>query len=150
MKFAFVAALALVTTGPVQASPAYTLQAAHRATIVGEPSGGAANPGGEFPIGAGLTLFISTGSPVNPVTGRNWEGAGVQPDVRLPAESALERTEILALEAILAKNPPATDAIETRWILEARRAQQSAPTGPALAEYAGAYAGAAFRRNRIG
>ena len=57
-------------------STTYTLQAAHRATVVGEPSAGAANPGGEFPVGDGFNVFISTGTPVNPVTGKNWEGVG--------------------------------------------------------------------------
>jgi hypothetical protein len=129
-------------TGSAAESTAYTLQAAHRATVVGEPSGGAANPGGEFPIGEGLNLFVSVGTPINPLTHTNWEGAGVKPDVRVTAEGALDRAEILALDAILASDPRGSGTLETRWILEARRAQQSAPSGPPLADYLGAYAGA--------
>jgi len=129
-------------TGSAAESTAYTLQAARRATIVGEPSGGAANPGGEFPIGAGLNLFVSVATPINPITNGNWEGDGVQPDVAIPAEKALDRAEILALEAVLAQKPDGPGQLETRWILEARRAQQKVPAGPPLADYVGTYAGA--------
>jgi hypothetical protein len=55
-------------TGSAAEAAAYTLQAAHRATIVGEASAGAANPGGYFPIGEGFNIFISTGTPINAVT----------------------------------------------------------------------------------
>jgi hypothetical protein len=129
-------------TGSAAESTAYTLQAARRATIVGEPSGGAANPGGDFPIGAGLNLFVSVATPINPITRANWEGEGVQPDVAIPAEKALDRAEILALEAVLAKTPDGPGELETRWILEARRAQQKVPAGPPVADYVGTYAGA--------
>ncbi|MBK8544022.1 MAG: hypothetical protein IPL62_10980 [Caulobacteraceae bacterium] len=66
-------------TGSACESVAYTLQAAGRATIVGEASAGGANPGGLLPVGDNLAVFVSFGTPVNPITGRNWEGAGVQP-----------------------------------------------------------------------
>ena len=123
-------------------SLAYTLQAAKRATIVGERSAGAANPGGEFPLGDGFNVFVSTGTPVNPLTHANWEGAGVQPDIPVPAEQALQRAQIMALEGVLAKNPQGPGAIDTRWVLEALRAERASPGGPALSEYVGAYADA--------
>jgi hypothetical protein len=129
-------------TASAAESTAYTLQAARRATIVGEPSAGAANPGGEFPIGEGLNLFVSVATPINPITHGNWEGAGVKPDVAVPAEKALDRAEILALEAVLAQKPSGPGELETRWILEARRAQLKVPSGPPVADYVAAYAGA--------
>ena len=129
-------------TASAAESTAYTLKSAGRATILGEPSAGAANPGGEFPIGEGLNLFVSVATPVNPFTHTNWEGEGVKPHVPVPAEKALDRAEILALEAILAKSPEGAGAVETRWILEARRAQQMPAAGPALTDYVGEYAGA--------
>ena len=130
-------------TASAAESTAYTLQAAHRATIVGEPSAGAANPGGELPVGEGFNVFVPTGTPVNPVTRKNWEGAGVQPDVRTSSEHALTRAEILALEAVLAKGPSGPQVLDTRWTLEALRAEQTPPTGPPLSEYKGTYADAA-------
>jgi len=77
-------------TGSAAESFAYTLQQAGRATIVGEPSGGAANPGGPVDTAGGLAVFVPTGSPVNPFTHGNWEGVGVQPDVAAAAPEALD------------------------------------------------------------
>lgn len=67
---------------------AYTLQAAKRARIVGEPSFGAANPGGEERTPSGWLVFVSTGSPTNPTTKCNWEGTGVRPDGILECAAA--------------------------------------------------------------
>jgi Peptidase family S41/N-terminal domain of Peptidase_S41 in eukaryotic IRBP len=129
-------------TASAAESAAYTLQAAKRAVIVGEVSGGASNPGGEFPIDAGFHIFVSTATTINPLTGTNWEDVGVKPDVAVAPEYALERAEILALEAVLAKNTHGTENVETRWTLEALRAERSPPSGPSLSDYVGAYAGA--------
>lgn len=59
-----------------------------RAVIVGEISGGGANPGDEFDIGEGLKIFISTGKAVNPYTRSNWEGKGVIPHYSVASEEA--------------------------------------------------------------
>ncbi|WP_368564278.1 S41 family peptidase [Pseudoxanthomonas sp. UTMC 1351] len=77
-------------TGSAAESFAYTLKNAKRATVVGEASGGAANPGGEMAAGSGFFVFVPTGSPVSPITGTNWEGTGVLPDVRASSPMALE------------------------------------------------------------
>jgi len=69
---------------------AYTLKSAGRATLVGERTEGAANPGREFLAGDGLAVFVSTATPVNPFTHANWEGQGVMPDVAVPAPQALD------------------------------------------------------------
>jgi hypothetical protein len=122
---------------------AYTLQAARRATIVGEASAGAANPGGMFPIGEGFNIFISTGTPINAVTGTNWEGVGIKPDVPVLAERALLRAQILGLEAVLAQGKNRSASGETQWVLEALRVEEGAPRGgPPLTDYSGTYQGA--------
>jgi len=40
---------------------------------------------------------------LDPVTKKNWEGTGVEPDVKVPADDALTTAEKLALEKIQAK-----------------------------------------------
>lgn len=120
-------------TGSAGEAFPYTLQGARRATIVGEASGGAANPGGMVPVGGGFAVFISQGSPRNPATGRNWEGTGVLPDVAVPWDQALTRAHSLALEGIVAGDSRRTDAI---WTLEAMNATAQAGD---LSAYAGAY-----------
>lgn len=68
-------------TASAAESCAYALQSLGRATIVGAATAGAANPGDAFETDAGFSVFVSTGSPVDPRTGGNWEGVGVIPDV---------------------------------------------------------------------
>jgi hypothetical protein len=125
-------------TGSACESLAYTLQAAGRATIVGEPSGGGANPGGLLPVGDGLAVFVSMGSPVNPITGRNWEGAGVQPDIGAPVADALTRARERALEAAIQTPADDAGAREAQWALESLRAE-SAVYPRNLRDYAGNY-----------
>lgn len=86
-------------TGSAAESFAYTLQQARRATIVGEPSGGAANPGGPVATPEGLVVFVPTATPVNPVSHGNWEGTGVQPDLRATSAAALDAALGLARKA---------------------------------------------------
>lgn len=80
---------------------AYNFQTQKRATLVGEVTGGGANPGDSFPIGAGLVAFISTGQSINPVTQKNWEGVGVKPDVATPADRAFDVANARILREIV-------------------------------------------------
>ncbi len=121
-------------TGSAAEALPYTLQAARRATIVGEASGGAANPGGVAPIPGGFRVFISGGSPINPVTGKNWEGTGVLPDVAVPASDALNVAQARALDAIVAADARRTDAAWARQALN-----PPAKPAAALSAYAGNY-----------
>jgi hypothetical protein len=125
-------------TGSAAEALPYTLQAARRAIVVGETTGGAANPGSPAPLGDGFSIFISRGSPINAVTKANWEGTGVKPDIPVPAAQALDRARTLALEAILAKAPDSPTAKDSRWALEAIRAQAD-PPAVIRADYLGAY-----------
>ncbi len=82
------------------------LKVLKRGTIVGETTGGGANPGGMFRLSENFGIFIPTGRAINPVTKTNWEGTGVEPDVKVPKELALKTAYLLALNKSLerAKN----------------------------------------------
>ncbi|MEZ5040647.1 MAG: S41 family peptidase [Saprospiraceae bacterium] len=80
----------------------YNMQTQKRATLVGETTGGGANPGGTFRINKDLTVFIPTGTAINPITGTNWEGVGVIPEVKTSKEDALDKAIALATEAAAA------------------------------------------------
>ena len=69
----------------------YNLKTRERATLIGETTGGGANPGGVELLDAAFEMFIPVGRAVNPVTGTNWEGVGVTPDVECDADAAFER-----------------------------------------------------------
>lgn len=99
----------------------YTLQAARRATVVGERSAGAANPGGPVSTPSGFSIFVPYGSPVNPVTGGNWEGTGVAPDIEASSEQALNVAWKAALKAQESRLTGPV-AVEARWTLEALEA----------------------------
>ncbi len=71
---------------------AYDMQTLKLGTVVGEVTGGGANPGERVSIGRGVMAFIPAGRAESPVTGSNWEGRGVQPDLKVPAADALATT----------------------------------------------------------
>jgi hypothetical protein len=68
---------------------AYTLQAHGRAVVVGGRTGGGAHPREGFRVSDHLEATIPVARAVNRVTGGNWEGVGVTPDVACPASEAL-------------------------------------------------------------
>jgi C-terminal processing protease CtpA/Prc len=79
----------------------YDLQQGGRATLVGETTAGAANFHYPYRVSAHLLSGVPSGYPINPVSGTNWEGVGVQPDVPVPAGQAFETAYTLALEHVL-------------------------------------------------
>ena len=68
---------------------AYDLQALRRATIVGETTGGGAHPASEGLLGDHFAISVPWGNSINPITGTNWEGVGVVPDIKVSADEAL-------------------------------------------------------------
>jgi len=79
---------------------AYELQQTRRATIVGETTGGGAHSGAWFPIDDRFSIFIPLSRYVSAVSGGDWEGSGVKPDVACDASEALQRAHHLALQEI--------------------------------------------------
>lgn len=74
---------------------AYDLQALGRATIVGEPTGGGAHPVRLRRIDDHFAVGVPHARAINPITRTNWEGAGVAPDVKVPASDALAKVRDL-------------------------------------------------------
>ena len=69
---------------------AYDVQTHKLGKIVGEVTGGGANPTGPVDLGHGFVASIPWGRAENPITKTNWEGRGVQPDINAPAPDALK------------------------------------------------------------
>ncbi|MFD3556291.1 S41 family peptidase [Streptomyces goshikiensis] len=76
---------------------AYDLQQLGRAVVVGERTRGGAHPCNGWTVHPHLEATIPVGRAVNPVSGANWEGTGVQPDVPCAAADSLARAHALAL-----------------------------------------------------
>ena len=73
----------------------YNLQSLKRATIVGETTGGGAHPVRGERIDDRFMIGVPFARAINPVTKTNWEGTGVEPDVKVPAADALEKAKEL-------------------------------------------------------
>jgi hypothetical protein len=96
----------------------YNLKSMERATIVGETTGGGAHPveyqqNDELKIG----LSVPFGRAVNPVTGTNWEGTGIEPHVQVSAEKAFDEAYRLALEK-LRDDAEGDERRSLQWMLD--------------------------------
>jgi len=69
---------------------AYDIQTQKRGIIIGDVTGGGANPGDKYSLNKDLKLFVPTGMAINPITKTNWEGVGVKPDFEVEASKAFE------------------------------------------------------------
>jgi hypothetical protein len=69
---------------------AYNLKVQQRATLVGETTRGGAHPTDRFAVSPHITVVVPAARSINPVTGTNWEGVGVVPDITAPADDALQ------------------------------------------------------------
>jgi C-terminal processing protease CtpA/Prc len=81
----------------------YNLKNLKRATIVGETTGGGAHPGGPSRINAHFAVWVPRGRAINPISKTNWEGTGVEPDVKVPANEALKTAHLAAVNKIAEK-----------------------------------------------
>jgi Peptidase family S41 len=79
----------------------YDLKMLRRATLVGETTHGSAHAGVLYRIDDHFGMGIPEVRPVNPYSTPDWEGTGVQPDITVPAASALSTT----LSAIHSSHP---------------------------------------------
>ena len=92
-----------ILTGPNTFSAseafAYDMQSRKRAILIGEPTKGGAHSVDVFGIDDQFEFYISTERGISPVTGGNWEGTGVLPDIRVPAAAALDAAVVEAKKA---------------------------------------------------
>jgi C-terminal processing protease CtpA/Prc len=75
---------------------AWDLKMLKRATIVGERTRGGAHAGVFHRLDSHFAIGIPEAKPVNPFSDKDWDGIGVEPDVKVNAADALERAEKLA------------------------------------------------------
>ena len=94
---------------------AYSLQNRKKATVVGETTGGGANMWTGMVVSDRFYAHMPTTAPIDPVTGTNWEGVGVEPDIAVPAKDALMAAHAKALEKLAATRPKERDRY--RWYL---------------------------------
>ena len=95
---------AFVLTSPTTFSAAegfsYDLKMLKRATLVGETTSGRGHMGAPHRIDDHFTIRVPGMKVINPISKTNWEGTGVEPDVKVKAADAL-RTAINLAESNL-------------------------------------------------
>jgi len=73
----------------------YNLKNLKRATIIGETTGGGAHPVSGHKIDDRFAIGVPFARAINPISKTNWEGTGVEPDVKVPAADALATAQKL-------------------------------------------------------
>jgi hypothetical protein len=81
----------------------YNLKNLKRATLVGETTGGGAHPVSGHRIDDHFMIGVPFARAINPISKTNWEGTGVEPDVKVPAADALATAQKLATEKLGSK-----------------------------------------------
>ncbi len=76
------------------------MKALKRATIVGETTGGGAHPVRPRRIDDHFMIGVPWGKAINPITHTNWEGVGVEPDVKVSAGDALATAQKLLQQSV--------------------------------------------------
>lgn len=115
-------------TGSAAEAVAYDTKVRGTAVLVGAPTYGAANNVRHFPVAPDFILSMSYKRPIHPITGANWEGVGVIPDIAAEPALALEVAELQALERLSASSPDGSAARTGYvWRAEGVRARLEAP-----------------------
>lgn len=83
---------------------AYDLKNLKRATLVGETTGGGAHTVFQAAVSERFNIWIPSGMAINPISHTNWEGVGVEPDIKTTKEDALYTARIKALEKLKEKS----------------------------------------------
>ncbi len=92
----------------------YGFQQEKLATIVGSNTYGAANNNKKIPIAPWFILSVSYNRPINPITGTNWEGVGVIPDIPAPPSKALAAAKLDAYHR-LSRVPGTSEERAAEW-----------------------------------
>lgn len=134
----------LIDRGSVSAAETvpFALRNLGRATLVGERTAGAGRNNQFFPVGHGLAVSVSVSRVTDPVSGREWERVGVQPDLAVPSEQALAAAHQDALRRLAQAEPDETrraELLATAEYVGARAAPAALPV-ERLARCAGRYA----------
>jgi hypothetical protein len=119
----------------------YNMKNLKRATIIGETTSGSAHNVEYKVIQDCFVMHLPTGKPINPISGTNWERTGIEPDIKVKAENALEKTYLLTLEKSLKKTKDENRLFQINWAMDGLRARlnQVEVDERILKKYAGDY-----------
>jgi hypothetical protein len=96
----------------------YTLKNLKRATIVGETTGGGAHPVMGRRVHEHFFVMVPFARYISPITKTNWEGTGVEPDIKAPAAHALKLAQLTALKKLSAQKADAKASAQLKSLIE--------------------------------
>lgn len=130
-------------TGSAAEEFSFVLKNRRRATLVGRRTAGAGHMVAQIPVGSGFTVSVSITRVSDPETGAEWEQVGVQPDIPVPPEQALQAAHTAALKAVAAGTTEASRSEVLRRLIETSEARLRATPEPAerLRRFEGTYEG---------
>jgi hypothetical protein len=101
----------------------YALKNLKRAVVVGEATGGGAHPTRMFKVSEHFALVVPFARSTSPITQQDWEGAGISPDIAVPASAAFDTAYRAALQRIAATTADAGRRRAIEALLGARGAE---------------------------
>ena len=113
-------------TGSAAEEFAFVLKNLGRATIVGETTAGAAHKTHlhTYPD-LNIEIHMPDGRSFDPVSGKDWEGVGVVPDISVEPDRALGVAHALAIETLLENETDETRRFRFSWVSRDLEAGQS-------------------------
>ncbi len=97
----------------------YNVKNLERGTIVGETTGGGAHPVTSYLFPSlNMGMRVSFGRAINPVSGTNWEGTGVAPDIEVPADQAFDAAYLDALGKLRERDMSDEEAFVLEWAIQ--------------------------------
>lgn len=81
----------------------YNLKNMKRAKVIGETTGGGAHDNKFVILSDNFEMSLPFARAINPITKSNWEGVGVEPDVKVSADKALDTALAMASKKLAEK-----------------------------------------------
>lgn len=107
----------------------YNMKNMARGTIIGETTGGGAHPvtrRGFANLNIGMSLPF--GRAINPISGTNWEGTGIEPHIAVPADDALDVAILEAAKTLLAKTEDEDRKFRLQWMIDEKEIERNPVT----------------------
>jgi len=119
----------------------YNLKNMEKATIVGETTGGGAHPVEGHIINDNFIVRVPFGRAVNPISNSNWEGTGIEPNVKTSKAKAKETAYLLALKKLSEKEQDEKIKYDIDWAIAGLKAKLEPVTldKQTLKKYVGVY-----------
>jgi hypothetical protein len=119
----------------------YNLKNMKRAVVIGETTGGGAHDNKFVILTDDFMMSLPFARAVNPITKTNWEEVGVEPDVKVSADKALDTALVMASKKLAANEKEASFKAYYQWQHENYEAALSPVTiaEETMRSYAGTY-----------